>query len=139
MRAGTVSNSCYAQLTQNLWLKLLLQPPWIREGLFPAERGAEVTLGYKIKLCVILRMKLTLAFKQVTKSQVEWQKLPVDISCVLAPWSGTSPTKVFASAVLVSEQLPENTVLLSWEGSDRKAENKDSYSALKKLSEVYMF
>lgn len=30
-------------------------------------------------------------------------------------------------------------MLLSYEGSDRKTENKKSYSAFKKLHEVYMF
>lgn len=47
--------------------------------------------------------------------------------------------KVFASSVLVSEGLAEKTLLLSCEGSDRKTENKKSYSALKISSEVYMF
>lgn len=77
-------------------------------------------------------MKLTLAFKQVTKSQVEWYKLPVGVCCVLSHWSGTSPTKVLASSVLASEQLSEKAVLLSSQGSDRKTENKKLYSALKK-------
>lgn len=130
----TVSKGCCAQLsvpdaqlTQNLWdgesLHLQpLRPPcsWLRE---------ELTLGNKIRLCVILRMKLTLTPKQVTKSQVV-QAACSCFLCVKSHQGGPSPVKVFTSSGLVSGWLWEQTVLLSYA---RKTENKKSYFALKKI------